>query len=213
MWFRFPWEQASNSLAFRLRPCPLRPVRGPAARHFLYSTLVASMWQIVNWFPSYPFPSWISRQQLETRLHSIIVRLLWLFCSLRIASFRCSLNMENFRKLLDEFKNAFSTIVYLLFLNLENMCWLESLSRINLQLDGISLEISKRMNYEHWTSMQMYITNFVNNSWKVAKQDTSSSISLLCTRKHHLLRYVCICVYTFFTFSLIKIPKHQLNNN
>lgn len=57
--------------------------------------------------------------------------------------------MENFRKLLDEFKNAFSTIVYLLFLNLENMYWLESLSRINLQLDGISLEISKRMNYEH----------------------------------------------------------------
>lgn len=57
--------------------------------------------------------------------------------------------MENFRKLLDEFKDASSPVVYLLFLNLENICWLESLLRINLQLDGISLEISERMNYEH----------------------------------------------------------------
>lgn len=57
--------------------------------------------------------------------------------------------MENFRKLLDEFKDTSSPVVYLLFLNLENICWLESLLRINLQLDGISLEISERMNYEH----------------------------------------------------------------
>lgn len=57
--------------------------------------------------------------------------------------------MENFRKLLDEFKDASSSVVYLLLLNLENICWLESLLRINLQLDGISLEISERMNYEH----------------------------------------------------------------
>lgn len=57
--------------------------------------------------------------------------------------------MENFRKLLDEFKDASSPVVYLLFLNLENICWLKSLLRINLQLDGISLEISERMNYEH----------------------------------------------------------------
>lgn len=57
--------------------------------------------------------------------------------------------MENFRKLLDEFKDASLSVVYLLLLNLENICWLESLLRINLQLDGISLEISERMNYEH----------------------------------------------------------------
>lgn len=57
--------------------------------------------------------------------------------------------MENFRKLLDEFKDASSPVVCLLFLNLENICWLESLLRIHLQLDGISLEISERTNYEH----------------------------------------------------------------
>lgn len=57
--------------------------------------------------------------------------------------------MENFRELLNEFKDASSRVIYLLFLNLENICWLESLSRINLQFDGISLEISERMNFEH----------------------------------------------------------------